>query len=270
MEADNARTRDGAWTRFALALAFLSRLPVPGLDHATSPLGRCAWAFPVAGAVIAVGPVAFGLVAGLVGLPPLAVAALTVGAFGIITGALHEDGLADCADGFFGGRTVERRRAIMRDPNVGTYGVLALGLAVLLRVTLIAPLVSQPLLFAAALVACAATSRAAITVVWTALPPAPRADTLGGAKGESLSTMLGEPGQREAVVALVLGVAATVPLAVLSGPIGALAALVGAALGGAACARIALRRIGGHTGDVLGASQQSAELGFLLGLLATI
>jgi len=116
------------------AIGLLSRLPVPvDTDLATRRGARAAWAYPLAGLVV-------GALAGLVaqvalwlGLPPSIAALLALAAMIAITGALHEDGLADSADGLWGGWDRARRLEIMKDSRIGTYGVLALGLTLLLR-----------------------------------------------------------------------------------------------------------------------------------------
>src|SRR5262245_12159321 len=112
---------------FKTAVAFLTRLPMPHPDGAVPPnFVRAHRMFPVVGALIgaAVGLFCVGLRA--VGVPDLAAAALALGAGTILTGALHEDGLADVADGFGGGRTLESKLEIMRDSRLGTYGAMIL------------------------------------------------------------------------------------------------------------------------------------------------
>ncbi|WP_181180926.1 adenosylcobinamide-GDP ribazoletransferase, partial [Paracoccus sp. FO-3] len=144
----------------ALALVWLTRLPVGRLLPASPPtLAQAAWAFPLVGLAVGfIGAAVLGLAA-LAGLPGMVAALLAVGAMILATGALHEDGLADCADGS-GGATRERRLEIMRDSRIGSYGVLALVLVTGLRVAAIAALVAQPWLAAAAVAGLAAASRA--------------------------------------------------------------------------------------------------------------
>ena len=107
-------------------------------------IAKAAWAFPIAGIVVGlIGAVVylFGLPNGL---PPWPAAALSVAATMVITGCLHEDGLADTADGFGGGRTRELKLEIMRDSRIGAYGVCALVLSILLRVSALASLADTP------------------------------------------------------------------------------------------------------------------------------
>ena len=120
-----------------VAIGFMTRLPVP---YREAPLAQSVWAFPLAGAVV-------GALSGLVlwgaltlGLTPLVAAFLALAASALVTGALHEDGLADCADGFWGGYTPERRLEIMRDSRSGAYGVLALIMGTGIKAALIAEL----------------------------------------------------------------------------------------------------------------------------------
>ena len=117
------------------ALRFFTRVPV-GDPGASAPLdiNRFAWAAPVAGAVVGlIGALALALT-GLLGLPPLMRAGLATAALVAATGALHEDGLADVADGFGGGATRAMKLDIMRDSRIGAYGAIALTLALILRV----------------------------------------------------------------------------------------------------------------------------------------
>ena len=112
---------------FKTAVAFLTRLPMPHPDGAIpANFVRAHRMFPVVGALIgvAVGLLCLGL--RYLGVPDLAAAALTLGGSAIITGALHEDGLADVADGFGGGRNSESKLEIMRDSRLGTYGAMIL------------------------------------------------------------------------------------------------------------------------------------------------
>jgi adenosylcobinamide-GDP ribazoletransferase len=239
-----------------LAFMLLSRLPVGRLAEPAPPLAAAIWAFPVVGAAVGAlgaGAFALGLAAGV----PVAVAAgLALGVQVAATGALHEDGLADVADGFWGGRTPQRRLEIMRDSRIGSYGTIALVLALGLRWAAIAA-VGAGLgagAAAAALVAAGMSSRAAPAVLLALLPPA-RADGLGRAAGAGAS-------RRGAGVAALIAA-----LPVLAVP-GMFAALLAQAAAAAGIARLARARIGGQTGDVLGASQQAAEIAALVCLAA--
>ena len=234
-----------------VALMLLTRLPAGRLETAP-PMARSVWAWPLVGALVGgIAALVYGA-ASLV-LPPVACALLAMAAAVLATGGLHEDGLADCADGFGGGTTRARKLEILRDSRIGSYGVLALGLVLALRATALAHL--PPAQAMTALVAMGAASRALLPLWLRLLPPA-RADGLGRAA-------MG-PTRGGVLVAGLLGLAALL----LLGPVAAL--VTGAAMlaASAAFAGLALRQIGGQTGDVLGAQQQVADLAGLLALLA--
>ena len=119
----------GLITELGTGLAFLTRLPVRCALGGEGSLARAAWAFPIVGALVgAFGALAF-WGAALVGLHPFVAGVLAVAATLLVTGALHEDGLADTADGFGAGGSRERKLEIMRDSRIGTYGVVALVLS---------------------------------------------------------------------------------------------------------------------------------------------
>ncbi|UWQ22517.1 adenosylcobinamide-GDP ribazoletransferase [Jannaschia sp. W003] len=231
------------------AALLLTRIPVRG--PVAAPAARAAWAWPLVG--LAVGAAVAGTLFGTAALgavPGLAAAlALLVGA--MLTGALHEDGLADVADGIWGGGTPERRLAIMRDSRLGTYGALALGLGLLARWSLLVAALAGNYWLAP--VAAAAASRAAMA--WMLARPPARADGLGRGAGR--------PGPRTVATALALGA-----LPLLAFGLHGLAAALLAALATLALARLARARIGGVTGDVCGAAQQLAEIAVLAALLA--
>ena len=179
---------------------------------------------------------------------------LAVAAQILLTGGLHEDGLADLADGL-GGRTRADKLGIMRDPRLGSFGALALILALLARIAALAAL-AEPLLVASALIAAGAASRAGLPALLASLAPA---------RDDGLAADAGRPHPLRAAagiaIATLLAVVVLAPSVAVGGLIGAAGALLSVAI-------LARRQIGGHTGDVLGAAQQLAELGFLLGALA--
>lgn len=223
---------------FQLALMLLTRLPAGQLSHVPS-MGQSAWAFPIVGMIV--GAIAAGVATVLTGLDPILAAGLTVAATVLVTGGLHEDGLADLADGFGGGRDKARKLEIMRDSRIGSYGTLALILVLGLRVQALALVIGQGSAIWE-LIAIETASRAALPLVLRVLPAA-RVDGLGhGAAQVSWGRV---------VVALALGSASLILLG------GMAAVLIGAttAFVVAAISVLALRQIGGQTGDVLGAMQ---------------
>ena len=178
-------------------------------------------------------------------------ALLAVAAQVLLTGGLHEDGLADIADGFGGGRTRADKLRILRDSRIGSFGAMALMLALLARIGALAALAS-PALVAAALIAAGAASRAALPVIMVSIAPA---------RDEGLAVAAGRPHPLRAAAGAAIAILAA--LAVLP-PAMATAGLVAAAGAALATGLLARRQIGGHTGDVLGAAQQLAEIAFLL------
>ncbi|MDE1897217.1 MAG: adenosylcobinamide-GDP ribazoletransferase [Rhodospirillales bacterium] len=235
------------WDEARLAFMLLSRLPM-GRMETPPPMANSVWAYPVVGAVLGA---ASGLVFWLavrVGLPPLAAALLALGASVGLTGAMHEDGLADMTDGFGGGRTIAAKLEIMRDSRIGSYGVVALVLTLGLRAACLAALPAPGMVWR--LAAIGALSRALLPVVMLALPPA-RADGLGQAAGDVARAPV-LAGLALAVVVFwhFLPVFAVMTLAV------------------AAVSMLAKRQIGGFTGDVLGAGQVLAETAGLCVLAA--
>lgn len=246
-----ARWRD----ELGLAVAFLTRLPWPARLPADRPLMEAAWAFPLAG--VAVGLIAaagYGLADGL-GLPAAVAAVAAVAAGALATGALHEDGLADVADGFGGGRDAEAKRRIMRDSHIGSYGVLALVLVTTAKIAALASL-ADPQAAATALVTAHALGRAVVPALANRLAPA---------ASDGRGRDAGRPDLGGALWAA--GIGAGIGLLLLPGGIGVAAALAAA---GAAIAIgwLALRQVGGTTGDVFGAAEQAAELAALLAIVS--
>ncbi len=241
----------------AEAVMLLTRLPVPVV--LASPRGAgAAWAWPVAGAVVAGLAAVMGWAASAVGMAPGLVAGLVLATLVAATGALHEDGLADTADGLFGGHSRERRLEILRDSRIGTYGVVALVLALGLRWQALAALADRPAILAGAVVAAAVLSRAAMAGVALALPHA---------RPDGLSATTGRPPVAAVAVAALIAIGLALGLTgLVGGLLGGLAAVAGALV----VARAAQVRIGGQTGDILGASQQLAEVAAIMALAAVL
>jgi adenosylcobinamide-GDP ribazoletransferase len=247
---------------FLLCLRFTTRLPVPELRSEAAPYAfdafpRAVRLMPLAGAVAgSIGAGILGL-ARAAGLPPLVAAPLAIAALILATGAFHEDGLADCADGFGGGATRERKLEIMKDSRIGAFGALALALTFYLRAASLTQILDQSLgLACAVLIGAAAVSRAAalIPLVW--LPPA---------RQEGAGFSAGRPELRAAITASCLGIILALAPALAGAaaprPLIAIAAAAGA---GFAASALAKRQIGGQTGDVAGAAQQISEIAYYL------
>ncbi|WP_299553161.1 adenosylcobinamide-GDP ribazoletransferase [uncultured Tateyamaria sp.] len=231
------------------ALVLLTRLPMPALpDHAFAHGARAVWAYPVAGLVLGGLLALFAAVLSGLGLNPPIVAGLTLGALVVLTGAMHEDGLADTADGLWGGHDRERRLEIMKDSRIGAYGVLALILVMGLRWLGLAE-VSWTGLIAALML-----SRAMMPPLMLALPHA---------RSTGLSHSVGAPNMGAAVAAVLIG---SVGAILLAGSAGLMATLVaGAVTFGVGL--VANAKIGGQTGDILGATQVLTEIAVLLTLV---
>ncbi len=251
---------------FAAMVRFWSRLPLPRLGPADDPAAPAPFArairmLPWASLAIAAPSAVLVALLGPTGLPDLAVGALAVALLAVVTCAFHEDGFADVADGFGGGFTVERRLEIMKDSRIGAFGGVALAAQFVLRASLIGEAVDRFDGLGAGLVvlAVAAMARPLSLVLMVALPPA-RPDGLGRAAGRPQTGAL--------AAALVGGVAVVsglaLPVAGLAAILAALALATGAVL---ALGRLARAKVGGFTGDVVGAGTLTAEIGLLLGLL---
>jgi adenosylcobinamide-GDP ribazoletransferase len=257
-----------ALTHVLSALRFYSRLPIPVFAFEASP--HAAPDFTKAPAAVAVAGAVLGALAGIVlcaasavGLPPLLAALLAIATLVLVTGALHEDGLADTVDGLGGGRTIERRLEIMRDSRIGSYGATALVLVLALRATAFATLIERidSIGAACAIIAVAATSRVTGLLPLWLLPPA---------RPDGAAASVQPPTTASMTVGMLVCLAIT--LAATWGPgilVVASAFSVAAALAAAyAVTRIAKTKIGGHTGDIAGAAQQMAEIAMLIALVA--
>jgi adenosylcobinamide-GDP ribazoletransferase len=236
----------------SICVIFLTRVPLRApTSIAKGDVSRALWAAPVIGSAVgAVGAAVYWLMH-MLHVPPFAAAALSVAATVAATGALHEDGLADVADGFGGGATRARKLEIMRDSRIGTYGVCALVLSFMLRVGTLASL-GAPALVAMALIAAHAAARAPMPAFMCLVPPA---------RQDGMSAQAGAPPPASAIVAAVLGIA--VLMLCLGPPVGLPAALL-IACGFALTAWLCRRQIQGQTGDVLGTLEQLGEVIVLL------
>lgn len=245
------------WVLFMLALQFLTRLPLPAnLGYSPQRFAASPRYYPLVGLLVgALAALTFGL--SLLAFDPLLAALLSTVASIVFTGAFHEDGFADACDGLGGSVSKERTLEIMKDSRLGTYGTLGLGLMVALKVIILARMPTDSTL--PLLILAHAASRASSVVVvatsryvreqGTAKPVASGIDPFG--LTVALST-----------TALALGTGSYW----LGGPI-VWAGLAGLCLGHCWMRQIFESRLGGYTGDCLGAVQQTSEAGFYLGAL---
>ena len=235
-----------------LAFAILTRLPLA--DSGKDAGARCVWAFPLAGGVVGALGAGVLFTAHQAGLYGVLAAGLALGVQIVVTGGLHEDGLADVADGFGGGRTTADKLKIMRDSRIGVYGVIALLLVLGLRWNAIAALGLAEAV--AALIVSGVLGRPAIVALPALLAPA---------RPSGFGATIANPPVAALAGAVVLGVG--LALALLP-PLQCAAIIAVMLVCAGLFAWLANRQIGGYTGDVLGACEQVTEMFILLTLVA--
>lgn len=240
--------------QFLICLTLYTRIPAGRLIDTEQDFASSQWAAPLVGIVIGIVAGSVFLVAETAGTPAAVSAGLCLAALILLTGALHEDGLADTADGFGGGSSKTTKLEIMRDSRLGSFGVLALIVSCLIRWACLTALASGGVVFIG-LIAAQSASRALIAIFMLRVAPA---------RSDGLSAGAGSPEAGSAIVALLIGV---VGLLILGLP----AAIISATLLAAWLVGIKFiceRQIGGQTGDVIGALQQGAEI--LVLVVATV
>ena len=253
---------------FLLALQFFTRIPVTGrlaqwVGYSPAMLRAAAAHFPAVGWVVgAIGALAL---AGALALwPPLVAAVLCTVITVLVTGAFHEDGLADVADGLGGASTRERALEIMKDSRIGAFGAIAVVLALGLKFALLAALAGQ-----GAFVACAALLGAHVLSRLAPLAVM-RASPYVGGDGGKAKPMADAVSGASVAVAVLWSLPAAALLVVACGVANGVAALMAAALVALFMVRLLRRRLGGFTGDGLGATQQLSELAIYLALAARL
>jgi adenosylcobinamide-GDP ribazoletransferase len=244
-------TLSGLITDLRIGIALCTRLPIgPRAPLNDGEVAHASWTFPIAGILVGVaGALAYWLAIRL-NVAPIPAAALALAATMALTGAMHEDGLADSFDGL-GGKTREQKLEIMRDSRIGTFGALALVITLLLRWSTLAD-IAEPRYVAIALISAHAATRAGMTAFMHLVPLA---------RADGLSSSAGRPPGQSVAAALAIGI---FTLLFGFGAKGAMISLLLLAFAGVIVARIAIRQIGGQTGDVLGAFEQVGEAIILL------
>jgi adenosylcobinamide-GDP ribazoletransferase len=248
--SDYTETLQKLVTDLRIGISLCTRLPV-GLSDAIGEgdVARASWTFPVAGLLVGLaGAIAYWL-AVRANVAPLPAAALALAATLLLTGAMHEDGLADTADGL-GGATRERKLEIMRDSRIGTFGACALAISLMLRWSALAD-IGEPRVVALALICAHVSARACVPAFMHMVPPA---------RADGLSSGAGQPPFASVITALLLGIVSLL----VFGPTGAMITVLLLLLVALVVARVAIRQFGGQTGDVLGALEQIAEATVLL------
>lgn len=243
----------GSWQRdFRAVLGFFTRLPIGRAPD--SNLAAAARAFPLAGLVVGLIGAFVYLGAMKLGLSGLLAALLAVATTGAVTGALHEDGLADVADGLGVRGDRARKLEVMKESHIGSFGTLALIFATAIKVAALAAL-GTPELVAGALIATHALARGVLPLAMRSLPmvrPGGLADRAGKPTADGVYWSLG------------LALAAALFSVYLPAALVALVAAVAAAV---LIGKLAERQFGGYTGDVLGAIEQVAEIAVLVNLV---
>ncbi|WP_235511806.1 adenosylcobinamide-GDP ribazoletransferase [Sphingomonas sp. Leaf23] len=249
------------WAPPLLAVQFLTRLPVPVLHRLTGEQAAAgleqamAWLPPVGSLIGAVTGATF-LIAQF-WWPPLVAAVLALIVEALLTGAFHEDAVADFCDAFGGMASGDRALTIMKDSRIGSYGALGLGLVVLLRIAAMVAL--PPVLAMAAIVAAATLGRLCAVTLAALVAPV--------GSGAGMAVRAGRMPIGRLALAGVLAVPGIAPLLWLR-PMAVVVALVAMAVLLAWLARFLRRRIGGSTGDCLGFAAAMGQLALLLAVAA--
>lgn len=250
LRTNSARSLRQGLEEMILALGLFTRLPLPSVDMTTrANLISGFWCYPVVGALIgAIGGMVF-VFASTIGLGSAGAALIAMMVIISITGALHEDGLADFFDGLGGGNDTLARLRIMSDSRIGTYGAVALIFAIALQVLLLSEIADAAgaMTAAAALMTVNAVSRVSLVIPLRHLKPA---------KTSGMAMLVGPPNGYALAIALFIGL---VMVSVCS--IGWLIPIaLGSALGMGFIALLARRYLGGYTGDVFGAGVVAANV----------
>ncbi|MDE0305612.1 MAG: adenosylcobinamide-GDP ribazoletransferase [Albidovulum sp.] len=236
------------------AAGLLTRVPVPRRFSSISP--DCAWAWPAVGAALGIATGIVAEISILLGMSEFMASALAIAFLVAATGALHEDGIADSADGLGGGGTADQRLKIMRDSRIGAFGAVAIVVLFLGRWSAIADLAgSHSVVYA--LAATCAVSRAVMAAAMHLVPPA---------RNDGLAAAMGAPCRNAVIFCIALA-------GVISAACFGWNAIPLLAFSGAAAVPVcwlAFHRIGGQTGDILGAAQQCSEIAALIFLAAVL
>ena len=237
-----------------VALSLLTRIPLRLSKNALERSNKAVWAYGLAGAVWAVMVWSVSAIAIALGLGHFISVLLGLAAGTILTGAIHEDGLADSADGLWGGWGKKRRLEIMKDSTIGVYGAVALFFVLFLRWQLISHLFELSIALAALLTA-GSFSRAVLGVIMVLLP---------NVRSDGLSHSVGRP--KPILACFGVGISALAALLLL-GLTGLIACVIGC-ITAWACAAIANHKISGQTGDILGATAILTEITIMIAIFS--
>lgn len=240
------------WSDLKIAISLLSRIPLRNeTQHLISRGPNHLWAFPIVGILIGFICCCLGWIGLLLQLNSFAIGFLIVTAAAITTGAMHYDGLADTLDGLWGGWSAPQRLEIMKDSHIGVYGVIGLVISTGLQAALYGQIIQQSIW---PIIGIMTISRAVMVPVM---------GFLENSRSSGLSSQVGKPKLQTIILAMTLGIT----IALLTG---AWAAIGGAILAACAIGKIAKNKIGGQTGDILGATQQLSEVAALICIAALL
>ena len=249
--------KQGWYADLKICIQLLTRLPVYISDSQEGfSISGASRLFPIVGAIVGIIAAAVLWVGSWFTFPSAILALLALLTMTLVTGALHEDGLADTFDGLGGGLTREQKLSIMRDSQIGSYGVMALLFSFGLRWASLTEITEQGFdVVLMSLIATAAASRAALPAVMHFIPVA---------REDGLSVGAGKPSFDRAITALLIGVGF---LLFLLGFRTCIVAIGLSALVAGMFVYFVAMRLGGQTGDVLGATQQITETTIFLAIL---
>lgn len=252
--AERRRKMRGWWVDYVSAMRFYTRIPIPdaiGGKHRKPDFARGSRAVPLVGLTVGLFALPIVILLSAMRLDPALVALLSISFLVFITGAFHEDGLADSADGLGGGQTKAKKLSIMKDSRLGTYGAITLLLATLMRVVAFSLILAAttPLRAALILIAAETLSRVSALGIAALLPPA---------REEGAAFASGKPDKEAMLFAALLTLIIMVVTAwsALGGFFPMLAIIIAGLAGTAIMAYLAKQQLGGQTGDIAGAAQQ--------------
>ena len=275
MDANDDNIHGDLWTQLRLAVSFLTRLPIARDRNGSDTYGNLRddadmvpdlastmGIFPLVGFGIGgVGALVLGLLS-WIGVPVAVAVTLAIGLVIWFTGALHEDGLSDIADGFGGGDDQNRKLEIMRDSRLGAYGTVSLAVVIVTKIAALATIATNDIGTAAGVLIAA--------TVWSRALIAPTMRWLEPARDDGLGANAGKPSEGETLKGLALAILLALLVLIAPAGWGVITVLIAGALGAIVVGLIALRQIGGYTGDVLGACVIVSETSALVAASAVI
>jgi adenosylcobinamide-GDP ribazoletransferase len=246
--------------KIAQAIGFLSRYPVPETFFRTDDgkMDETSGYYVIAGALIAMPLAGVAAILAALDVNTMLIAALLVASLTFVTGGLHEDGLSDCADGFWGSTKRDKILTIMKDSRLGTYGTLALLFSILLKFVAFTQIFEHLNAFSAyfAIIIACASSRGIMVWHWSELP---------AAKTDGVAASVGEPSDKALQITMISLAVLGVLAIIFAGFLAAAFAIIFAAGISFYFTKLTDQKIDGYTGDTIGATQQLSEIAILIG-----